>query len=238
MAKVGSNSVSSVSVGRIEILISFSNQVGSVIQLQFSVTPEVWINKLCETDSATVRVLSMKARDSGEDITHFVEITSDKNNADELKKELKGCADVTDSDIAAVGSNRLVGAITSNDCVVCSLIIRSQNGYFIGPAATEGDCQLTYKLFMNGEGIPKFLQSLHDRGIDYKIADIAKMSTSRALTSKQERLLKSALELGYYEYPKRISTEELSKTIGLAPSTVSEILRRAEKRIISGYFGM
>jgi len=80
------------------------------------------------------------------------------------------------------------------------------------------------------------LQSLHEQGVVYKIAEIAKMNKSRALTSKQERVLKSALELGYYDYPKRISTEELSKVVGLAPSTISEILRRAEKRIISGYF--
>lgn len=177
----------------------------------------------------------MKPLDAG-DITHFVEITSEKTSSDEMKSELRKCSDVTTSDIAAVGSNRLVGAVTSNDCVVCALIIQSQNGYFIGPATTENDCQLTYKLFMNGEGIPAFLQSLHSQGVIYKIVEIAKMSTSRALTSKQERVLKSALELGYYDYPKRVSTEQLSRSVGLAPSTVSEILRRAEKRIISSYF--
>lgn len=207
-----------------------------MIQLQFSVEPETWIEDLCHGSLATVRVLSMKTNDSDGRITHFVEITSDRVSAEELKKVLGKCGDVTESDIAAVGSNRLVGAVTSRDCIVCSLILQSQNGYFIGPATTENDCQLTYKLFMNGEGIPNFLQSLHDKGVVYRIAEIAKMSTKRALTSKQEKVLKSALELGYYEYPKRISTEDLSKAVGLAPSTISEILRRAEKRIISGYF--
>lgn len=207
-----------------------------MIQLQFSVTPESWIDSLCRDDSATVRLLSMKSSESGRGITHFVEITSDRVNAEELKKQLKNRSDVISSDIAAVGSNRLVGAITSNDCIICSLIIQSQTGYFIGPATTEKDCQFTYKLFMNGEGIPNFLQSLHNEGIIYRIEEIAKMSGSRSLTPKQERVLKSALELGYYDYPKRISTEDLSKANGLAPSTISEILRRAEKRIISGYF--
>jgi len=106
----------------------------------------------------------------------------------------------------------------------------------VGPATTEADCQLNYKLFLNGEGIPGFLQTLHDKGILDKISEIAKMTPERALTSKQERVLKSALELGYYDFPKRISTEELSKALSLAPSTISEILRRAERRIISGYF--
>jgi predicted DNA binding protein len=207
-----------------------------VIQLLFSVVPELWINNLCHEDSATVRVLSMKPHDHDADVTHFVEITSERVHAEELKKELRKCGDIVESDVATVGPNRLVGAVTSNDCKVCSLIMHSQTGYFIGPAATEKDCQMTYKLFMNGEAIPSFLQSLHEKEIVYKIAEISKMSSSRALTSKQERVLKSALELGYYDYPKRVSTEELSKAVGLAPSTISEILRRAEKRIISGYF--
>ena len=207
-----------------------------MIQLQFSVTPESWIDSLCHDESATVRVLSMKSHETDRDVTHFADITSEKVNAEEMKRQLRKFDDVTAIDIAPVGANRLVGAVTSNDCVVCSLILRSQAGYFVGPAATESDCQITYKLFMNGEGMPNFLQSLYEQGIIYKIAEIAKMTTSRALTTKQERVLKSALELGYFDYPKRVSTEELSKAVGLAPSTVSEILRRAEKRIISGYF--
>jgi len=207
-----------------------------VIQLQFSAAPETWITILCRDDAATVRLLSVKSNDQSTDITHFVEIVSDRTGADEMKNQLRSFSDVTESDIAVVGVNRLVGAVTSNDCTVCSLIVHSQTGYFIGPAATEEDCQMTYRLFMNGEGIPAFLQTLHEKGVEYKIAEIAKMSKARSLTSKQERVLKSALELGYYDYPKRISTEDLSKVVGLAPSTISEILRRAEKRIISGYF--
>jgi len=207
-----------------------------VIQLQFSVNPENWIDYLCRSDSATVRVLSMKSQDAERNVTHFVEITSEKVTAEHLRKDLSRLSDVTGSDLASVGLNRLVGAVTSKDCMVCFLIMQSQTGYFVGPAVTENNCQITYRLFMSGEGIPNFLQSLHENGVVYKIGEISKMSPTRALTPKQERVMKSALELGYYEYPKRISTEELSKAVGVSPSTVSEILRRAERRIISGYF--
>jgi len=207
-----------------------------VIQLQFTVSPEMWIADLCREESATVKILSMKADESRNYVTHFVEITSSKTSAEVLTRKLRKLDDVMETDVADVGVNRIVGAVTSNDCTVCSLIMESKTGYFVGPATTETDCQINYKLFLNGEGIPGFLQSLHDKGILYRISEIAKMTQERALTSKQERVLKSALEMGYYEFPKRISTEELSKALGLAPSTISEILRRAERRIISGYF--
>ena len=178
----------------------------------------------------------MKPESDEQRVTHFVDITSEKSNADEMLRDLRKSSDVTGSDVATVGSNRVVGAVTSDDCLVCALIMDSKTGYFVGPATTEEDGQISYKLFMSGDSMPKFLQSLHDRGITYKISEIAKITPTRALTAKQERVLKSALELGYYEYPKKISTEDLAKAVGASPSTVSEILRRAEKRIISGYF--
>ncbi len=196
----------------------------------------MWISGLCNKEAATVKILSMKAADSRSYVTHFVEITSSKTSAEALTRELQKLEDVTATDVASVGLNRIVGAVTSNDCRVCSVIMESKTGYFVGPATTETDCQINYKLFLNGEGIPGFLQTLHDKGILYRISEIAKMTPERALTSKQERVLKSALEMGYYDFPKRISTEELSKALELAPSTISEILRRAERRIISGYF--
>jgi predicted DNA binding protein len=62
------------------------------------------------------------------------------------------------------------------------------------------------------------------------------LSSKQRLTSKQEKVLKSALELGYFDYPKRVTTQELSEQLGVAASTLNEILRRAERRVLKGYF--
>jgi predicted DNA binding protein len=206
-----------------------------VIQLQFTVPPEKWIETLCHEDRATVKILSMKIGKSNQ-ITHFIDAVSDGANVDKLSKDIRNSNDVVSSELASVGTNRLVGAVTSKNCNVCSSIINSSSGYFVGPAVTMTDCRLSYKLFMTGDAIPSFLQTLHDKGVVYEISEIAKLSAKQKLTSKQERVLKSALELGYFDYPKRVSTEELSDGLGIAPSTLNEILRRAERRIIKVYF--
>lgn len=208
-----------------------------MIQLQFIIPPESWIKNLCEKDFATVRILSMKLESTNtSEVTHFVDIVSDRVDAQKLIEELRNSPNVIQSDVAAVGSNRIVGAVTCKDCKVCSVIMDSKTGYFVGPAVSDHKAQMSYKLFMSGDSIPKFLQTLHTKGIDYKITEISKISSKRVLTPKQEKVLKSALELGYYDYPKRITTEQLAETLGSAASTVTEILRRAERRIISGYF--
>jgi predicted DNA binding protein len=209
----------------------------AMIQLQFSTRPESWIEDLCRKDSAVVKVLSLKQQGGSKQVTHFVDISSDKVSSDKLSEDIHRLRDVSSSEIAKVGSNRLVGTITSENCTVCLAIIETNLGYFIGPAETGEDCNMTYKLFMNGEGIPVFLQALHSKEVDYKISDISRLSPKKTLTPKQEKVLKSALELGYYDFPKRVTTEQLSHSLGIAPSTIAEILRRAEKKIISVYFG-
>lgn len=144
-----------------------------MIHFQFTTLSEGWIEDLCRKESATIKILSMKSQDKGSRITHFVDITSNTVRAEELSKFLRDSSEVIESDVAAVGSDRVVGAVTSDSCFVCSLIMNSKTGYFIGPAVTQDDCQMNYKLFMGGDDIPNFLQALHAKGVMYKITEIS-----------------------------------------------------------------
>jgi len=53
------------------------------------------------------------------------------------------------------------------------------------------------------------------------------------LTKKQEEVLNLALEKGYYEYPRKISLDKLSKSTKASFSTIQEHIRKAENRILN-----
>ena len=209
-----------------------------MIQFQFLAESENWIENLCSRNSATIKVMSLKAAQDHESgyVTHFVEISSDTSSADEISDGLKNFSSIQSSDVAKVSQNRVIGAVTSNGCGVCSALVESNSNCFIAPAQTGEDCWMSYKLFISGEGLPTLLQRLHERGIEYKISDVSPLSTMKKMTTRQEKVLRSALELGYYEYPKRISTEQLADILRIRSSTLSEILRRAEKNVVRDYF--
>ncbi|MDK2876499.1 MAG: hypothetical protein PWQ22_909, partial [Archaeoglobaceae archaeon] len=56
------------------------------------------------------------------------------------------------------------------------------------------------------------------------------------ITFREEEVLRFALEKGYFDFPKKIRLEEIAEHFGIAGSTVSEILRRAQKKILEKYF--
>lgn len=58
-----------------------------------------------------------------------------------------------------------------------------------------------------------------------------------ALTEKQREAIMFAQRYGYYEYPRKISTEKLAEKLGLTKTTLIEHLRKAENALVSNVVG-
>lgn len=56
------------------------------------------------------------------------------------------------------------------------------------------------------------------------------------LTDRQEEVIRTAYEMGYYDVPRTVSTTEVADRLDLDDSTVSEHLQRAERNLLCQIF--
>jgi hypothetical protein len=54
------------------------------------------------------------------------------------------------------------------------------------------------------------------------------------LTTRQRQMLLTAYALGYYDVPRRISSDDLSRHVNIDKSTIVEHLRKAERKLLDG----
>lgn len=57
-------------------------------------------------------------------------------------------------------------------------------------------------------------------------------ATGARLSPRQREALSTALELGYYDFPREVTHEDVADAIDCAPSTASEHLRKAEAKLV------
>ncbi len=119
-------------------------------------------------------------------------------------------------------------------CHVALIILKS--GCLISSASLEKD-SVTWNIVCDEESFVELSRSLEKEGIDFEIIYKGKLGEKDRVTLREEEILKIALEKGYFDFPKKIKLEELASMLNIAPSTLSEILRRGQKKVLEKYFG-
>jgi predicted DNA binding protein len=58
-------------------------------------------------------------------------------------------------------------------------------------------------------------------------------SFRRMFTSRQEEVLETAVDLGYFDVPRQAELNDVAEVVGITPTTASEHLRKAEQRVFT-----
>jgi hypothetical protein len=80
----------------------------------------------------------------------------------------------------------------------------------------------------------KLLKLLGDvEKVSFTQATFSEHDLLKVLTDKQRDIIIQAKKNGYYQYPRKINTQELSEKLGISKATTVEHLRKAEMRLMS-----
>jgi len=152
---------------------------------------------LCQECSAYVKILGLKSVNRGREIAHLDITTNDEEGGGaDVKKWLRVSKDVQSTGLTELAKGRLRGIAMSTGCRVCASLVNSNLATFVWSAATEEDCTVGYKLFLNSDGVPALLNGPSTGGIGHKVTEISQITEDLRLTTRRFAVIKSAMELG------------------------------------------
>jgi hypothetical protein len=99
---------------------------------------------------------------------------------------------------------------------------------------SHGGEKMTWQILVRrASDVRALISRLEKKGIEARIASISEVNNEEVLTDRQKVVVSTALSLGYFDFPRKISLTGLSGKMGIRSSTLSQILRSAERKIMT-----
>ncbi len=201
--------------------------------ITITVPEEMWIAEASTAcPDATFRVVSTQYDDGT--ATGLFEI-----EGDDIVAVLAGANDA--SEITGID-------LLWNDDVKTVVQIETDNPLLLRPASHVGvpvrtpfvisDGVASWEVFTSEEKLSDLTDELDALGISYDVESVRAFSDSRddaVLTPRQQEVLSVASEAGYYDTPREASLTEVAESLGITKATCSDLLHRAEGKIIGRY---
>jgi predicted DNA binding protein len=189
--------------------------------------PDNWVKDVCKKYPDPIKFIEcMPYGKSGG--RGLIEIKGD--NTDEIVAEIRKHPDVCRIDVSQL-KNGVLGSIVTEKCAACRALTGSD--CFLTSALSLKDGDVEWKLITGAEGsLSCLIENLKENGCRVELKSVIHLSKKSSLTSRQEEIIRAAVEKGYYDYPKKITIEKLAKMFDISPSTLGEIIQRGEKKII------
>ncbi|MDG6996335.1 MAG: helix-turn-helix domain-containing protein [Nitrososphaerota archaeon] len=168
----------------------------------------------------------------------LVEVTGE--HAEDLIRELKRSPLVRHVYFSKGGQGKLLTMVIVDTPAYCK--VARETGVFCMscPWATGAVCdggeKVTWNLLVrDSSSFSRALELLETSGTLFEVKNVSKASFDYVLTPRQKEVLLIAKQLGYFEFPRRVSLTALAEKLSIKPSTLSELLRNAETKIVQNY---
>lgn len=165
----------------------------------------------------------------------LIEVRGDEEVTTAVVNAIRAHPNVCHVDIISLPEGGFLGHVVTSKCVACAAL--SGVDCFLMSARSRSDGRVDWDLITGDEGsLKELVDRLVAGGCEVEIRRAGKPDRHRPLTERQEEIIRLALEAGYYDQPKRATIKDLARRAGIAPSTLQEILQRAEKKVMVSSF--
>lgn len=199
--------------------------------LTIRVPDDIWIGAITrEYPEASFRILAaFPGDDSG---VGLVEVTAPELPA--VIRAIDEAVEVGDLNLLNRHENTALVQFETTQPLLLFPIVGS--GIPLELPFTLSDGTATWDITTSQDRLSALGDQLDAFKIEYTVEEIHyHLQTEQLLTDRQASLVRTAVEAGYYDTPRGCSLTELAEAVGLAKSTTSETLHRAEGKIIKEF---
>ena len=199
--------------------------------LTITMPEQVWIQQLSTAyPNATFRVLAaVPGADSG-----FALVRITGPNVADVIDDMNDHPQVTELTLAQWSDNE--ATVHFETTAPLLLFSARDSGMPIELPVEITDGEATIEVTGSRERLAELAQQLENFGLQYRIEHVReRLHESQLLSERQLEVVAAAVDEGYYDTPRRCSLTELAEHLGVAKSTCSETLHRAEEAIIKRF---
>ena len=196
--------------------------------------PCSWVTLLTDRMQATVNVVEQKQLGDGL-LQSFVEVEPGESDPSAIVEALQSNPDIVDVQAIVPQKGKILATLQVRDCRACHTLAESECFLTDATAAKAGGLEW-HILAPDRAAVKNLVATLRQRGLAVEIASIRSARAAGLLTDRQQSVISLAYKLGFFEYPKKVNLTQLAKKLGVSKSTLSEIMRTGEAKILHAYF--
>jgi hypothetical protein len=200
-------------------------------RLRLTIPEEVWIGRLTrEYPDATFRILAALSDDDAG--VGLAELTGPDPVG--LLREMEDSEDVTAVDVLKHTDGEIL--VQFETTMPLLLLPARDSGVPLEMPFDIQDGTAVWEVTAPSDRLSELGTQLEAFGISFSVDYVQqRLGDEQLLTERQERLVRTAIEEGYYDTPREASLTELAEALDIAKSTASETLHRAEEKIIKRF---
>ncbi len=196
--------------------------------------PDNWITDIVEAYPSVIKIIDSKALQS--EVRDLVQI--EVENEEDLPKvidQVRNNPNIFNVDISAIDKSKALAVFSTNQCMACRLLAGTE--CFLTRSTTTKDGRLSWTMLVTQKkALQDLIENLKRINASPKLVKLTQITDTDDLTLRQEQITRMAFERGYFDFPRRIGLRELAKMFDISTSTLSEILRKGQRRIMMRYF--
>jgi predicted DNA binding protein len=196
--------------------------------------PEHWMTDVSSRFPVDIRVIDrMPYSEKG--VKDLVEIAASPDTIQEILEAIRKNPLVTKMDTTVTEKGKVISAVTTQRCDICRILTDAD--VFLISAQSKDAGKVEWTVILSEKKVLKdVFDHLKSKSVEAELIKLTKIDDKDSLTERQDKITQVAFDRGYFDYPKRISLRELARMFEVSPSTLSEILRKGQRKIVLDYF--